>query len=77
MSGSSRPSADPEPLADATASRVPGLDLPHAPDFVSRPPRLSLAVSVKLSEARLAQVNSRPEAAQQRLETKSRRCFVL
>lgn len=59
-----RPS--PEPHANATktpafADDVPDSELPDAPDFISRPPRVDPDEMLRLSEEYLPHVTSHPD----------------
>lgn len=53
------------------------LNLPDAPDFISKPPAMSLNAMTKLSEAQLRFLNSQPEVELRRLAEKCREVFVL
>ncbi len=64
-------------LKDAPLSGGPVLALPDAPDFISRPPWVPPDVMLDYSETLLPLVNSRPEAAEQRLKEKCRVPFEL
>jgi hypothetical protein len=55
-----------------TAEKLKGtdIDLPEAPDFISLPPRISLADALQLNEALLPLVNSRPGELERRRREK-------
>ena len=55
-----------------TAEKLKGVDieLPVAPDFVSKPPRVSLAVALALNEELLPMINARPGERERRLREK-------
>jgi hypothetical protein len=65
MSDSSRLPTEP---GSTTAEKLRGtdIDLPDAPDFVSRPRKISLAMAVALNEPLLPLVNSRPGELERR-----------
>ena len=62
-----------------TAERLKGkdIDLPEAPDFISLPPKLSLAEAMPLNEALLPLVNARPGERERRWREKVTAPFVL
>jgi hypothetical protein len=62
-----------------TAEKLKGTDieLPEAPDFVSLPRRISLAVAVVLNEALLPLVNARPGETERRRREKVTAPFKL
>lgn len=68
-------SRSPKPEQDPLAA--PPLELPNAPDFLSRPPILPFDTIVALAEEQLPYELSRPDFEARRLRTKCRVEFVL
>jgi hypothetical protein len=66
-----------EPSHTAEKLRGADIDLPDAPDFISRPRKVSLATAVALNEALLASVNSRPGAMERRRQDRVTAPFEL
>ena len=53
------------------------LEFPDAPDFISRPPRMTPDAMYVLNQPMVEAFNSRPDAEEERLRTKCHVEFVL
>jgi hypothetical protein len=77
MDKSSGPSRESGGRGVNFCAQPPDLDLPDAPEFESKPPRLPWLVIFKRSEERLPFKTRQAGFEQRRLETKSSEEFVL
>ncbi|MGO8675339.1 MAG: hypothetical protein ACLQVX_05665 [Limisphaerales bacterium] len=77
MRNSSAPAPTIKPGAAAPPAEPPDLELPVAPGFVSRPPRLDPQVMLRRCASAMPWRNSRPGERERRLAEKILEEFVL